>query len=158
MNSISEKIVENVCSKYEYDDVNLLPILQELQEKSSSRYISEEVARNVAKKLDITESRVYDVVTYFSALSSVPRGEVIIQICESTTCTVNSNTDLKQWFEEELKVNMGETTKDNKFSLIYTHCIGACDISPAVRVNHDVYGNLTREKVKEIIDSRRANV
>ena len=155
MNSITENLVNQVCSKYAYDPINLLPILLELQENAKGNYISEETARIVAKDLKITESRVYDVVTYYSALSSVPRGDVVIQICESTTCSVNDHEDVIKWFEDELGVKMGETTPDQRFSLIFTHCIGACDISPAVRINNDVHGNLTKEKVKELIASRR---
>ena len=155
MNDHARILVEQVCSKHAFDDVNLLPILQELQENAKGNYISEEVAKLVAKTLKITESRVYDVVTYFSALSSVPRGDIIIQICESTTCSVNHNEELIAWFEEELGIKLGETTSDNRFSLISTHCIGACDISPAVRINHDVYGNLTQNKVRELIATRR---
>ncbi|HCX64829.1 MAG TPA: hypothetical protein DHN33_06425 [Eubacteriaceae bacterium] len=155
MNNYSDKMVDHVCSKHSYDSVNLLPILQELQEESTGNYISEFTAREVAKTLGITESRVYDVVTYFSALSSEPRGENIIQICNSTTCNINSNRDLIAWFENALGIEMGETTPDQKFSLIYTHCIGACDLSPAVRINHDVYGNLTEEQVNELVQARR---
>lgn len=155
MNIQLEKKVDEVCSKHSYDEVNLLPILQELQAESTGNYISEEMARIISKKLDITESRVYDVVTYFSALSSEPRGDVIIQICNSTTCGVNNNQDLVNWFQEELSVKMGETTKDNRFTLIYTHCIGACDTSPAVRIDHEIYGDLNRRKVRELIAAKR---
>ena len=150
-----EQLADSVCAKYDYDAVNLLPILQEIQRHSPRNYISEEMARIIAKKLDITESRGYDVITYFSVLSSEPRGEVIIQICDSTTCTVNINKDLIRWFEEELGIKVGETTPDNKFTLIFTHCFGACDVSPAVRIEDDVYGMLTREKVKDLIAAKR---
>lgn len=155
MNSIVENLVDQVCSKYSYDSTNLLPILQDLQDGAKGNYISEEVAKHVAKALHITESRVYDVVTYYSALSSIPRGDVVIQICESTACSVHNDDNLIGWFENELGIKMGETTEDQKFSLIFTHCIGACDISPAVRVGHEVFGNLTEEKVKELIAIRR---
>ncbi|MFZ7130939.1 MAG: NAD(P)H-dependent oxidoreductase subunit E [Eubacteriales bacterium] len=150
-----EIIAQEVCELYDYDDVNLLPILQEVQQRSKGNYINEEMARIISKKLKITESRVYDVITYFSALSSEPRGENIVQICNSTTCGVNNNQDLVNWFEQELAISMGETTKDNKFTLIYTHCIGACDTSPSVRINHEVYGDLNRKRVREIIASKR---
>ncbi len=153
-----EQLADSVCAKYDYDAVNLLPILQEIQRHSPRNYISEEMARIIAKKLVITESRVYDVITYFSALSSEPRGEVIIQICNSTTCNVNNNRDLIRWFEEELGIKVGETTPDNKFTLIFTHCFGACDVSPAVRIEDDVYGMLTREKVKDLIAAKRGAV
>lgn len=155
LNKEFELVADEVCSIFDNDDVNLLPILQEVQLRSEGNYISEEMARIISKKLGITESRVYDVITYFSALSSEPRGENIVQICNSTTCGVNNNQDLVNWFEQELSVSMGETTRDNKFTLIFTHCIGACDISPAVRINHEVYGDLNRKKVREIIASKR---
>lgn len=152
-----ELMADQICAKHGYDEVNLLPILQDIQQQTSENFISEEMARIIAKKLDVTESRIYDVITYFSALSSIPRGDVIIQVCDSTTCTVNDNRELVKWFEDELQVKMGETTPDKKFTLIYTHCIGACDMSPAVRINHDVFGLLTQEKVKELVSGKRGN-
>ena len=151
-----ELLTDQVCAVYGDDPVMLLPILQEIQQRSEGNYISDDAARIIARKLNITESRVYDVVTYFSALSAVPRGDVIVQICNSTTCSICDNRELVTWFEDELGVKVGETTPDNKFTLIYTHCIGACDIAPAVRINHDVYGGLTREKVRELVASYRA--
>lgn len=155
MNQFMENNIEEVCSKYYYDETNLLPILLELQTKTKDNHISEQAARKVAKKLGITEGRVYEVVTYYAALSQEPRGEHIIQICESTSCSVSGNKELISWFEDELGIKMGETTGDKKFSLIYTHCFGACDVAPAVRIGHEVHGNLTRDKVKDIIAKRR---
>lgn len=155
MSNITENLVEQVCSKFSYDENNLLPILRELQDQAKGNYISEEVAKGVAKTLQITESRVYDVVTYYTSLSSIPRGDVVIQVCESTVCSLNGHEGLVSWFEDELGIKMGQTTSDQRFSLIATHCIGACDVSPAVRIGDEVYGNLTKEKVKELIASRR---
>lgn len=155
MNQLLENNIEEICSKYYYDDTNLLPILLELQAKAEDNHINEEAAKKVAKSLGITEGRVFEVVTYYAALSSEPRGESVIQICESTSCSVSGNKELIAWFEDELGIKMGETTGDKKFSLFFTHCFGACDIAPAVRIGHEVHGNLTREKVKELVAKRR---
>ncbi|MEG0371739.1 MAG: NAD(P)H-dependent oxidoreductase subunit E, partial [Clostridium sp.] len=79
----------------------------------------------------------------------------IIQICDSTACRVNKFQTLKDALEEELGIKVGETTEDGKFTLMLTPCFGACDISPAFRIADEVFGSLTLESIKDIIDSYR---
>ncbi|MEA3422333.1 MAG: NAD(P)H-dependent oxidoreductase subunit E, partial [Bacillota bacterium] len=79
--------------------------------------------------------------------------ENVISVCDSSVCRVNGNAQLVELLEEALEIKMGEVTADGKFALKYTPCFGACDISPAIRINDDVYGNLNKDKVQEIINS-----
>lgn len=145
--------VNNIIDRHKNDKHNLLSILLEIQNISSEHYISKEIAEVVSKRLGISLSRVYDVVTFYSAFSDKPRGEYIIQICNSTACKINKYQTLKDVLEEELSIKVGETTLDGKFTLMYTPCFGACDISPAFRIGDEVFGKLTKEKIKEIISN-----
>lgn len=147
--------IDRVLKKYDYDSKALVNILQEVQETRKGRYISEATADYVSKGLNVSKSNVYEVVTFFSALREEPVGDVLIQLCNSTACKVKQNVDVKNALEEALEIRMGETTEDHKFTLQYTTCFGACDVSPAIRVNKVVYGNLDRESTLALIAKLR---
>lgn len=147
--------VKSILDVNENSESNLLAILLEVQSIVSEKYISKEVAKFISKEIGVPLSRVYDVITFYSALSDKPRGEHIIQICNSTACKVNKFKTLKEALEEQLGIKVGETTEDGKFTLECTPCFGACDISPAFRIGEDFFGHLTEEKIKVIIERFR---
>lgn len=145
--------VKNITEAHKNNKHDLLAILLETQAIIPGQYIPKEVAQFISEQLQLSLSRVYDVITFYSALSDKQRGEHVIQICNSTACKVNKYQTLKDALEEELSIKVGETTPDGKFTLMYTPCFGACDISPAFRIGDEVFGNLTKEKIKEIISN-----
>lgn len=147
--------IDQIIKKYNSESKALIPILMNIQETIAEQYISEEVASYVAKKLDISSSHVYEVLTFFSALHDKPKGKYLIQLCNSTVCSLKKSKNIKDVLENILGIHIGETTDDKMFTLEYTTCFGACDISPAIRVNKTVYGNLNEEKVMKIIDGLR---
>jgi NADH-quinone oxidoreductase subunit E len=153
MNDYSQ--IDRVLQNYDYDAKALVNILQEVQDLCEGRCITEATAAYVANKLQVTKANVYEVVTFFAALREHPVGEVLIQLCNSTVCKVKKNIEVQHALEETLGIKMGETTKDKKFTLQYTTCFGACDVSPAIRVNKVVYGRMDREKTQALLASLR---
>lgn len=149
------KKVENILNAYENNENDLLAILLEVQGSISEQYIPKEVAKFISEYLGVPLSRVYDVITFYSALSDKPRGRHIIQTCNSIVCKVNKYMTLRDVLEEILGIKVGETTMDGKFTLVYTSCVGACDISPVLRIGEEIYGNLTEKRIKEIIEDYR---
>jgi len=147
--------VKSILDVHENNKNHLLAILLEVQAISPQSYIPKEVAEFISEQLEVSFSRVYDVLTFYSALSDKPRGEHLIQICNSTVCKINKYQTLEENLEQQLGIKVGETTSDGKFTLMYASCFGACDISPAFLIGEDVYGNLTEEKMKDIIDEYR---
>jgi NADH:ubiquinone oxidoreductase subunit E len=147
--------IKGVLNDHENNKNDLLSILLETQSIIPHQYIPKEVADFISKELEISLSKIYDVITFYSALSDKPRGKYIIQLCNSTVCKVNKYDRLKENLEDQLGIAVGETTKDGMFTLMYTPCFGACDISPAFRIDENVFGNLTEKKVKDIIQNYR---
>jgi len=145
--------VQNIIDAHNNDEHDLLGILLETQAIVQQQYISKEVAEFISEKLGISNNDVCEVVTFYSALSDKPRGRHIIQICNSTACMVNKYQTLRDVLEKQLGIKVGETTADNKFTLMYTPCFGACDIAPAFRIGEEVYGKLNEEKIKKIIEN-----
>jgi NADH:ubiquinone oxidoreductase subunit E len=129
----------------------LLEILK--TEQSRSKVISPEAIAEIAQSLDIGVSEVYGVTTFYSFLSPRPLGRNVIRICNSLPCYLKNAQMIIQSVEEAIGIGPGETTPDGKFSLELTNCIGACDKAPAILVNDDVHGNLTPNKISQVLES-----
>ena len=129
----------------------LLVLLEEEQKKSG--YVSEEFIAEVAQSLAIPISEVYGVATFYSFLSTRPLGRNIIRVCKSVPCDLKNSQMLIASLEKELGIRPGETTPDGRFTLELTNCIGACDKAPALLINSDVHGNLSPDKVAQILKS-----
>lgn len=129
----------------------LLRMIKEEQAKSG--YISENAIVTLAKALGMTVSDVYGVATFYSFLSTKPSGRNVIRICKSVPCCLKDAQIIIGWLGKELGIAPGETTPDGRFTLELTNCIGACDQAPAMMINDEIYGQLTRVKISEILKS-----
>lgn len=127
-----------------------MPLLEEAQRRYG--YLPEEVMIELAKSLDIPVGEVYGVVSFYSFLSTKPLGENVIRICKSVPCYLKNNQHILEAVEGELGIKFGGTTKDGKFSLQLTNCIGACDQAPAMMIGDTFYVNLTPKKVVEVLN------
>lgn len=129
----------------------LLGMMKEVQEKRG--YISEEVMAHMAETLQLPIGDVYGAATFYSFLSTKPLGRHVIRICKSVPCLLQNGETLMETIGKELGIAPGETTPDGRFSFELTNCIGACDRAPAMLVDDEVYGGLTTEKIREILQS-----
>jgi NADH-quinone oxidoreductase subunit E len=129
----------------------LLGMMKEAQEKSG--YISEEAMAHMAETLQLPIGDVYGAATFYSFLSTKPLGRHVIRICKSVPCLLQNGETLIETIGKELGIAPGETTPDGRFSFELTNCIGACDQAPAMLVDGEVYGDLTPEKIREILQS-----
>jgi NADH:ubiquinone oxidoreductase subunit E/NAD-dependent dihydropyrimidine dehydrogenase PreA subunit len=114
-------------------------------------YVSREFMAQTAQSLDLSVSEVYGVTTFYSFLSTRPLGRNVIRICKSIPCCLKDAERVIESVAREVGITPGQTTGDGKFSFELTNCIGACDMAPAMLVNHDVYGHLTPGKIAKIL-------
>lgn len=116
-------------------------------------YLPREVQKFVGNKLGIPVSQVYGVVSFYSFFTMVPKGKYPISVCLGTACYVRGADKVLDAFKRELRINVGETTADGKFSLDALRCVGACGLAPVVLVGDKVYGRIgTSEEVKQILN------
>lgn len=144
-----------ICSKYAPDKDNLIYILHEIQNSHPQHYISEEAVQTVAEYLGVPANHVYGVLTFYTMYSTKPRGKNIIRLCESPPCYIKGSENILHKLMTLLDVEVGETTKDGCFTLELCACLGVCGNAPVMMINNDVYGDLTEEKVEEIIEKVR---
>jgi len=129
----------------------ILKMLKEEQRKS--RYISKNAMERIASELCINLSEVYGVATFYSFLTIKPQGRHVIRICNSVPCHLRNGPMVIDAVQRELGIGLGGVTPDGRFSFELTNCIGACDTAPAMMVDNDVYGDLTPEKIVDILRS-----
>jgi len=149
-----EKVIE-ILNRYGNSKDNLIQVMLELQNISGTNSLPQEWVAFVAEKLDMPISRVYSVITFYSMFGTVPRGKHLVEVCKSGPCHVMGAKNVLQLLADKLEIKPGQTTEDGLFTLIQSSCFGACDIAPAIKIGENVYGNLTSEKLSEIVDSYR---
>lgn len=147
------QIVKDVCAEFENKEGELINILHQVQYKLG--YLPAEVQEVIAKELKIPVVKIYGVVTFYSFFTMVPQGENPISICMGTACYVRGAEQILDEFKRELKIQVGESTSDGKFSLNCLRCVGACGLAPVVTVGEKVYGRVAPNQVKEIIAEYR---
>ncbi|MBN1892538.1 MAG: NAD(P)H-dependent oxidoreductase subunit E [Clostridiales bacterium] len=148
--------MEELVQKHGREPEKLLTVLMEVQKQNGDNSLSDNDIRAVAKAMDLPVSRVCSVVSFYSLLSTEKRGKHIIQLCGDVPCYVNGSTNLKEALEQELGIAFGETTGDGLFTLEFTSCLGYCEQSPAMRIDEDMYGCVTREALPAILDKYRS--
>ncbi len=138
-----------ICKKFNNDSGELINVLHGAQELFG--YLPAEVQELVAEELNVSVAHVYGVVTFYSFFSMLPKGRHPISICMGTACYVRGAEKVLEEFKRLLKVKVGETTDDGKFSLSCLRCVGACGLAPVVTIGERVYGRVAAEDVKKII-------
>lgn len=131
----------------------LVPML--LYSQDEIGYLNDEVIAHLAKKTDLTELEVRNVISYYSMLHAQPMGKYHVQVCTNICCMLRGADELMEHCEEKLGIGHKQVTKDGKFSLEEVECIGACSWAPAVQVNYDFHENLTPDKMDAVLENYR---
>lgn len=144
-----KQLVRGLADQHGRTMESLLPILQGIVQQE--QHISEDAMVEVARELNISAAQVYGTATFYSFLHTEPLGKYVIRVCKTITCMMHGKNQIIRELETVLKVKLGETTHDGKFTLLETNCLGQCHKGPAMLINDEPYTELTPEKVREII-------
>lgn len=139
-------LVDEIVSAHDDDATQLVGILLDLEAAIERHYIPQPAAYYLAERLGIRSTQIYDVISFYSALHDQPRAKYTLQVCDSAPCRVKDSDVLCETLKRLLNLEIGEVTYDGRFSIEKVPCFGACDVSPAVRVNGVVYGHLDSEE------------
>jgi len=156
MQELSKDKVLKIMEQYGNDPQQLIAVLLDIQAASGKNFVEKKWAELTSAVLGVPLSKIYDVLTFYAMFSTEPRGEKVIEICRSTPCFFTDSTcpghdEVVKWFESAAGIKMGQTTSNGKISLVYTCCVGACDIGPVAKIGDDVFGDLTEEKAKLLV-------
>jgi len=128
---------------------NLMPILQEIQEKY--QYLAPPALEMVAEHLGLSSCDVYGVATFYNQFRFNPPGKHQIKVCLGTACHVRGGDIILENFERKLEIEAGETTLDREFSIDRVACVGCCALAPVAIVDDTVYGHMAPSKVEGVI-------
>jgi len=145
---------DKILARYHMSESSLIAVIQDIQEEY--HYIPQELLLYVAKKLGISEARAFSVASFYKDFSFEAKGKYIIKVCDGTACHVRKSLPVFNELQKELGLSdTKHTTDDQLFTLETVSCLGACGLAPAVMVNEKVYGKMTPEKVKPLLDELR---
>ncbi len=142
--------LEEMLHKYKQDKSNLIQILNEVQEYYG--YVPEKAQMAISKYLDIPMAEIYGVITFYARFTLKPKGKYHVAVCLGTACFVKGSEQILERAKSRLGIDIGQTSKDGKYSLEATRCIGACGLAPVFTVNGEVYGRATVKMFDEILD------
>ncbi len=151
MPELREKYValDEAIARHKGEPGALMPVLQEAQ--NIFGYVPMDVQQIIADGLGTTLAEVYGVATFYAQFSLEPKGQYVVGVCLGTACYVKGSQKVLDKLSEELKVPVGKTTPDGRFTLNATRCLGACGLAPVMMINDEVYGRLTPDEVPGIL-------
>ena len=152
MSAFDYSVLDNIIKEFGNEEKSLIAILQSTQEHY--RYLPKEIFPYLAKKLNISEAKIYGVVTFYENFSLDKKGKYVIKVCDGTACHVRHSIPVLNELKKVLGLKEGQkTTDDFLFTVETVSCLGACGLAPVMMVNETVYSAMTPEKVVQVIKS-----
>src|SRR5918993_98134 len=127
--------------------IEALKIVQE-----NRRWISDESLKAVAQYMEMSPEELDSVATFYNLIFRRPVGRHVILICDSISCWVMGYENILHHLTNHLGIKLGQTTKDDRFTLLPNCCLGTCDRAPALMIDNDLYRNLTTDQLDEILE------
>jgi NADH-quinone oxidoreductase subunit E len=128
--------------------IDALKIIQKYR-----KWVADECIKDIAEILDMSSDEVDSIATFYSRIYRKPVGRNVILVCDSVSCMVMGYESVYKYISKKLGITFGETTTDNKFTLLPISCLGDCDHAPALMVNDELYNNLDINKLDKILDN-----
>ena len=134
----------------------VIPVL-DLAQRQNEGWLTKSIIEKVAKTLSMSFIRVMEIASFYSMFNLEPVGKNFIQICRTTPCWLRGSNKLLEVAKNVTGCNLGETSKDNKFTLVEVECLGACCNAPMIQINDDYYEDLTEENFKHLLLKLKEN-
>ena len=132
------------------DRGDLIPILHKITQRFG--YISSQALYEISDQTSIPLAEVFSVATFYRMLPTQQRGRHVILFCESLPCHVVGGRELLQALKSELQLEPGQTSQDQRWTLLTTSCLGVCNFGPVISIDGNIHGNLTPESLPEILN------
>jgi len=145
--------LSGILKKYGRDQSQLVSILQDIQ--AEYNYLPREALEKLSKKMDIPQSQIYSMATFFRAFSLKKRGKHIVNVCLGTACHVRGAELIVESLERQMGVSRGQTTQDLNFTLESVNCMGCCATGPVVKIGEEYFGHMTNDKIEPMLQKYR---
>lgn len=135
--------------RYDGEPGELIPLLQSAQEHFG--YIPRRAIKYISSVTNVPESNIFGVITFYSQFRLQPMGKYVIRVCKGTACHVSGASMIVDAIQDELGIEVGDTTEDSLFTLNTVACLGCCSLAPAVMIDDDTHGRLTPASVRKLL-------
>lgn len=142
--------IDEIISKHEGEKGAMIQLLLDIQREFN--WIPKEAMQRISERLGVPLSHIYRIATFYKAMSLVPRGRHLIQVCLGTACHVRGGQKILEKVESDLNAKEGGTTSDMKFTVKRVNCLGCCAMGPVMVIDKDYYGWVTTTKVSKILE------
>jgi len=151
LNPEDEAAMREEAGHYEQPQAACIEALKIVQRRHG--WVPDEAIAAIARVLGIGPASVEGVATFYSLIFRQPVGRHVILVCDSSSCFLTGYDALHQALSERLGIGFGETTADERFTLLPACCLGACDGGPAMMIGDDVYGPVTGDDLPGILEA-----
>lgn len=117
-------------------------------------WVSDESLRAISKLLEMSREELDSIATFYNLIFRKPVGEKVILFCDSVSCWIMNGESVCEHLQKKLAIAYGETTLDNKYTLLPVTCLGDCDHAPAMMVDEELHHDLTPESIDQIFDDK----
>jgi bidirectional [NiFe] hydrogenase diaphorase subunit len=143
------KSIDLAMQRHDFRQDALIETLHAAQDAFG--YLDTDTLKYIAARLKVPPSKIYGVVTFYNHFNTKPKGEHTLVVCTGTACHVKGNDRVLTWMQEHYKLKPGETTPDNRLSLVEVRCVGACALAPVMIADGNISGKKSFEESTEII-------
>jgi NADH-quinone oxidoreductase E subunit len=143
--------IQALIGKYPRKRSALIPSLQIAQKENG--HLSADVMLDIARLFELTPNEVHEVASFYTMLYKKPVGKYVIQVCTNISCMLCDAEEILKHLTKKLGINPGETSADQRYTLLEVECLGSCGTSPVIQINEDYFEDLTVEKIDRILDS-----
>ncbi len=154
LETLDLKFIDSILEKYGSDKTKIIAIMQDVQERY--RYLPQEALEYIARKVGMSESKLYGVATFYGNFSLDAKGKYVVKVCRGTACHVRKSSNVLQALYDATGTNEHKPNSDDGlFTLEIVSCLGACGLSPVVMVNDTVHAAMTPEKARSLVEQLR---
>lgn len=143
-------LVKKELARYETKESAIIPALY-IAQKENKGWISDDVIRNLSTVMDIPESKITEVFTFYTMFNQKPVGRFHVQVCDTLSCHISGAPELMHHICKELRVGLDQVTDDGKFTVSRVECLGSCGTAPMMQVNDSYHENLTPESAMNLL-------
>jgi NADH-quinone oxidoreductase subunit E len=146
----TRKKIEDCLGRYPTKQAATLPALHLVNERLG--YVPIQAVVEIAELLELAPAQVQDTLSFYGLFKQdKPQGRYRVWVCRSVVCAACHGEELLGYLSEKLGIQPGETTPDGRVTLEFSECLGVCDAAPVVMVNDTLHGNMTKEKIDELV-------
>lgn len=151
--AVNRQAIDEIVNSYPPERRFTLAIMQDLQKHFN--YLPKDALKRTAAHVNAPLSVVFSMATFYKAFSLVPKGRVVLRVCDGTACHIKGSNVMIDEIYKILGIRPGETTPDGEFSLETVNCMGACALAPVLVANGKVHAKITPAALREVINEYR---